>query len=191
VFVHAGTRARHQYGPIAADTAERGLRLISYDRPGYGGSDSQPGRTVADCADDVRAICGALSIDGLAMWGWSGGGPRVLACAALFPDLVTAVAALASLALYDADGLDYFAGMDRADIDDYRLLVADPAAARARWDQDREALLAASPDDLAQGWLLICRGGSRWPVSACRSCSCTTGPCRSAMANGWPRTSQG
>ena len=32
-----------------------GYRLVSYDRPGYGGSTPQPGRAVADCAADVRA----------------------------------------------------------------------------------------------------------------------------------------
>jgi pimeloyl-ACP methyl ester carboxylesterase len=67
-----------------------GLRLIGYDRPGYGGSTPQPGRTVADCAADVRAICAELGIDRLAMWGVSGGGPHLLAWAALLPDLVTA-----------------------------------------------------------------------------------------------------
>jgi pimeloyl-ACP methyl ester carboxylesterase len=55
-------------------------------------------------AGDVRAICAELGIDRLAMWGMSGGGPHVLACAALLPDLVTAVASLASVAPYGADG---------------------------------------------------------------------------------------
>jgi hypothetical protein len=31
--------SRHLYGPNAADAAARGLRLISYDRPGDGSSD--------------------------------------------------------------------------------------------------------------------------------------------------------
>jgi pimeloyl-ACP methyl ester carboxylesterase len=75
--------SRLLYGPNVADAAARGLRLISYDRPGYGGSDPQPGRTVADCASDVRAICAALDVQQLATWGVSGGGPHVLACAAL------------------------------------------------------------------------------------------------------------
>ena len=83
MLVHNGTpNSRHLYGPAAADAAARGLRLIGYDRPGYGGSTPQPGRTVADCAADVRAICAGLGIDRLAMWGVSGGGPHVLACAA-------------------------------------------------------------------------------------------------------------
>ena len=69
VLVHNGTpNSRHLYGPAAADAAARGLRLIGYDRPGYGGSTPQPGRTVADCAADVRAICAELGIDRLAMW---------------------------------------------------------------------------------------------------------------------------
>jgi pimeloyl-ACP methyl ester carboxylesterase len=88
--------SRLLYGPNVADAAARGLRLISYDRPGYGGSDPQPGRTVADCASDVRAICAALDVQQLAMWGISGGGPHVLACAALLPDLAVAAASLAS-----------------------------------------------------------------------------------------------
>jgi len=80
----------------------------------------KPGRTVADTAADVRAICAELGIERLVTWGHSGGGPPALACAALLPDLVTAAAALASPAPYDVDGLDYFAGMDQDNVDDTR-----------------------------------------------------------------------
>jgi pimeloyl-ACP methyl ester carboxylesterase len=90
--------SRHLYEPNGADAAARGLRLICYDRPGYGGSTPQPGRTVASCAADVRAICAELDISRLAIWGISGGGPHVLACAALLPDLVVAAASLAEQA---------------------------------------------------------------------------------------------
>ena len=145
VLVHNGTpNSRHLYGPAAADAAARGLRLIGYDRPGYGGSTPQPGRTVADCAADVRAICAGLGIDRLAMWGISGGGSHVLACAALLPDLVTAAASLASLAPADAEGLDWFEGMGQENVDDFRLLTSDPQAAEAKLEKDREATLAAS-----------------------------------------------
>jgi pimeloyl-ACP methyl ester carboxylesterase len=153
VLVHDGTpNSRHLYGPWVADAAGRGLRLISYDRPGYGGSTPQPGRSIADCAGDVRAICATLEIDRLAVWGWSGGGAHVLACAALLPDLVAAAASLASLAPYGAEGLDYFAGMGQDDVDDTRLLLTDREAARAKIDKDREELLAASAGDLAQAF---------------------------------------
>ena len=151
VLVHNGTpNSRHLYGPAAADAAARGLRLIGYDRPGYGGSTPPPGRTVADCAADVRAICAELGIDRLAMWGISGGGPHLLACAALLPDLVTAAASLASLAPADAEGLDWFDGMGEENADDYRLLKSDPDACRAKLEKEREASLAASGADLAE-----------------------------------------
>jgi pimeloyl-ACP methyl ester carboxylesterase len=151
VLAHMGTpNSRLLYGPNVQDAAARGLRLISYDRPGYGGSSPQPGRTVADCAGDVRAICAELGINRLAMWGISGGGPHVLACAALLPDLVTAAASLASLAPYGADGLDYFAGMGQDNADDIRLTLTDEAAARVKADKDREELLATPPEDAAK-----------------------------------------
>jgi pimeloyl-ACP methyl ester carboxylesterase len=152
VLVHNGApNSRNLYGPNVADAAARGLRLLSYDRPGYGGSSPHPGRTVADCASDVRAICAALGIERLAMWGISAGGPHALACAALLPGLVTAVASLASPAPYDAEGLDYFDGMGQANVDDIKLALSDPEAARAKLEEDRQEFLAASAEDLAVG----------------------------------------
>jgi len=150
VLVHKGTpNSRHLYPPTAIDAAVRGLRLISYDRPGYGGSTPQPGRSVADCAADVRAICAELGIGRLAMWGISGGGPHVLACAALLPDLVTAAASLASPAPLDAEGLDWFAGMGELNAEDVRLFLRDRQAARAKLESDREEILARPAAGLA------------------------------------------
>jgi pimeloyl-ACP methyl ester carboxylesterase len=150
VLVHMGTpNSRLLYGPNVIDAAARGLRLISWDRPGYGGSTPQPGRTVADCAADARTICDALGIGPVAMWGISGGGPHVLACAALLPDLVVAAASLASPAPYPAEGIDYFAGMGEDNAEDFRLALTDEAAARAKLDEEREQMLAATAADLA------------------------------------------
>ena len=150
VLVHNGTpNSRHIFAPVAADAAARGLRLIAYDRPGYGGSTPQPGRAVADCAADVRAICAGLGISRLAMWGISGGGPHLLACAALLPGLVTAAASLASLAPSDADGLDWFDGMGQDNVEDFKLQQTDKQAARAKLEEEREQNLAATGEDLA------------------------------------------
>jgi pimeloyl-ACP methyl ester carboxylesterase len=151
VLVHNGTpMSRHLYGSNVADAAEHSLRLISYDRPGYGDSTPQPGRAVADCAADVRSICDTLEIGRLTMWGLSGGGPRVLACAALLPDLVTAAAALASFAPYDANDLDWFDGLQAADA--YRQALTDPDAVRAGLDEGRKHILATSASSLAEEW---------------------------------------
>jgi pimeloyl-ACP methyl ester carboxylesterase len=151
VLVHMGSpNSRHLYGPNAADAAERGLRLICYDRPGYGGSTPQPGRSHADCAADVRAICASLQIDQVAIWGISGGGAHALACAALLPDLVVAAASLAGLAPYSAEGLDWFDGMGQDNADDFKLVAKDKDAARVKIEKDREEVLATSAADLAQ-----------------------------------------
>src|SRR5258705_10606380 len=49
VLGHHGTPAAGPpYAPHSAPAAELGLRLIGYDRPGYGGSDRHHGGTVAD-----------------------------------------------------------------------------------------------------------------------------------------------
>jgi pimeloyl-ACP methyl ester carboxylesterase len=150
VLVHNGTpNSRLLHGPDLALAERQGVRLISYDRPGFGGSTGQPGRTVADCAADVRTIAGALGVDQLAVWGISGGGPHALACAALLGDLVVAVASLASPAPYGAPDLDYFDGMGQENVDDMRLMLADPAASRAKCARDRQEMLAADPASVA------------------------------------------
>jgi pimeloyl-ACP methyl ester carboxylesterase len=151
VLVHMGSpNSRHIYGPNAADAAAKGLRLICYDRPGYGGSTAQPGRTHADCAADVAAICAALEIDRVAIWGISGGGAHALASAALLPDLVVASASLAGLAPYGAEGLDFFDGMGEDNVDDFKLFLSDKAAARAKTEKDREEFLTVTAGDLTQ-----------------------------------------
>jgi pimeloyl-ACP methyl ester carboxylesterase len=151
VLVHNGTpNSRHLHPPAVADAAGRGIRLIGYDRPGYGGSTPQPGRAIADCVADVRAICAALGIGRLLTWGISGGGPHVLACAALAPDLVAAAASLASPAPYPADGLDWLAGMGQGNVDDFRLMLADEQAARERIELERQDMLAATASEQAK-----------------------------------------
>jgi pimeloyl-ACP methyl ester carboxylesterase len=153
VMVHVGTPGgRRLYGPrMLADAERRRLRLISYDRPGYGGSTPQPGRSMADCASDVRVICAALGIESLPMSGSSGGGPHVLACAALLPDLVPAVVSMASPAPYDADGLDWLAGFSPAAIEEIRLTLNDRSEARAYFEQERGTIVTVSPAQAASG----------------------------------------
>jgi pimeloyl-ACP methyl ester carboxylesterase len=76
--------------PLFAAAEANGLRWVSYDRPGYGGSGPHDGRTVASAAADVAAIADALGIGRFAVLGHSGGGPHALACAALLPERVIA-----------------------------------------------------------------------------------------------------
>ena len=112
IVVHHGTPSSGLlYPPHAQDAAERGIRLVGYDRPGYGGSTPRPGRSVADAAADVEALVDTLGIERFATYGASGGGPHALACGALLPERCVAVATIASVGPYDVDGLVWLAGM--------------------------------------------------------------------------------
>jgi pimeloyl-ACP methyl ester carboxylesterase len=97
--------------PLLPASIERGIRWVSFDRPSYGGSSQQPGRSVASSAADAAEVADRLGVGRFAVLGTSGGGPSALACAALLPDRVLAVACLAGLAPFEASGLDWFAGM--------------------------------------------------------------------------------
>ena len=110
---HGSPQTGEPLEPVVRAATARGIRLISYARPGYGGSSPHPGRTVADAASDVAQIAGALGADHFGMLAASGGGPHALACAALLPDLVPATATLAGIAPYAAHGggFDWFEGM--------------------------------------------------------------------------------
>lgn len=97
--------------PLFDAAGRLGVRFVSYDRPGYGRSTPVPGRPVGSAAADVAAVADALGVPRFAVLGHSGGGPHALACAALLPDRVTAAVSAAGLAPFDADGLEWFAGM--------------------------------------------------------------------------------
>jgi pimeloyl-ACP methyl ester carboxylesterase len=112
VFWHHGTpNIGAPPEPLFAAAEELGIRWVSYDRPGYGGSSPLPGRDVASAAADVSTIAEALGIDRLALMGHSGGGPHALACGALLEARVLGVVVGAGLSPFGAEGLDYFAGM--------------------------------------------------------------------------------
>jgi pimeloyl-ACP methyl ester carboxylesterase len=146
VFVMHGTPGSGLlYRRWLDDAAAHGIRLISYDRPGYGGSSDDPGRSIADCAAEVGAIADELGIDRMGVWGWSGGGPYALACAAMLPDRVVASALLASGAPWNAQGLDFFDGMGQGNVDEIKLYFSDRAAARQKNMQDRNEVLATTP----------------------------------------------
>jgi pimeloyl-ACP methyl ester carboxylesterase len=146
VIVHHGG-TRHLFSGAVRDAHARGLRLISYDRPGQGMSDPQPGRVVADCAEDVREILTQLGISRAATWGASVGGAYALATAALLPDAIASVCVFAPLGPYGQPGLDFTAGMSDEFRDQIQVFLDDPDRARADFQaQSAEfARLSSSP----------------------------------------------
>jgi len=125
-----------------------GIRLISYDRPGYGDSARQKGRSVADAALDVLDIADQLQLGEFSVVGRSGGGPHALACAALIPGKRVANAAvLVGLAPSDAQGLDWFEGMTGSNTNDYELAANDGDAVVAELTRRAEEI-QRNPDSL-------------------------------------------
>src|SRR5207247_6962561 len=136
-------------GSSVAEAAERGLRWVSYSRPGYGDSTRMEGRDVADCIRDAAAIADHLGVDRFLTLGTSGGGPHTLACAALLPERVRGCAALPSAAPWGAEGLDWLAGQAPENVEEWGAAQAGPEALQAYLDREAVGLRAVtSPQDI-------------------------------------------
>jgi pimeloyl-ACP methyl ester carboxylesterase len=104
---------------------------------------------VADVAGDVAAILDALGLDHFATIGWSGGGPHALACAALLPDRCMGAASLAGVAPFDAEGLDFLAGMGEENINEFGTAVRSRAELETLLEQWRAGLAQVSGEQIA------------------------------------------
>jgi pimeloyl-ACP methyl ester carboxylesterase len=114
--------------PLFPAAEELGIRWVSYDRPGYGGSTPSPDRGVETAAGYASAVADALGIDRFAVMGYSHGGSHALACAALLPERVLGVVSVAGLAPFGAEGLDWFEGFGPGGAAELRAAAAGRAA---------------------------------------------------------------
>jgi len=99
-----------------------GAYLVTHDRAGYGRSDRHHGRNVADEAADVEALADELGFDRFGVSGGSGGGPHVLACAALLSDRVVRAVCSVGVAPLGGAGLsedEWLAGMDPENVKEF------------------------------------------------------------------------
>jgi pimeloyl-ACP methyl ester carboxylesterase len=135
--VHALERAVHA----------RGLRLVTTSRPGYGRSARQPGRSVVDVVADTDAVLAALGAERCVTMGWSGGGPHALACGARL-GAAAAVLVVAGVAPYEADGLDWMAGMGEDNIVEFSATLEGEDRLRPLLRQQGELLRGISAGDI-------------------------------------------
>jgi pimeloyl-ACP methyl ester carboxylesterase len=135
--------------PLFAAADRLGIRFISYDRPGYGGSTPLQGRDIASAAADAAAVADALGVSDFAVFGHSGGGSHALACAALLPSRVTAAVSISGLAPFTADGLEWFAGMGPGSEASLR------AAAAGRAVKEAHEATESEPDFLPPDWAAL------------------------------------
>jgi pimeloyl-ACP methyl ester carboxylesterase len=107
--------------------ADLGVFLVTHDRAGYGRSDRNHGRRVVDEVADTRALADELGFDSFGVSGGSGGGPHVLACAALLPDRVERAICDVGVAPFGTPGLEqdaWLAGMDPENVKEFGWALA-------------------------------------------------------------------
>ena len=138
-------------GRQAPDAA--GVRLVLVDRPGYGLSDFQPGRTLLDWPGDVAQLADALGLGRFALYGMSGGGPHAAACGYALADRVSAVGLVSSPGpVWDRGELRYSLPPHRQPLIEVAARDKDEAARRLLEDcrrQLEEARREGPDDDIA------------------------------------------
>jgi pimeloyl-ACP methyl ester carboxylesterase len=146
-LLHGTPGSRSGPRPRTSVLYRLGVRLICYDRPGYGASVPHPGRTVADAAGDVRAIADELELPRFSVVGRSGGGPHALACAALLGDRVQSAACLVGLAPSDAEDLDWYDGMAHSNVEEFTSADTSHQAVKASLAEQAE-LVRRDPENM-------------------------------------------
>lgn len=182
VFQGGTPSAPVPFPSLEAAAAARDIRLVQYARPGYGISDRQAGRRVADAAADVAAVLDSIGVERCLTLGQSGGGPHALACAALLPERVAAAGAIAGPGPYGKD-LDFLGGMSPGNVEEFGAALAGPAQLQTLLealassfgsvtadqvatelgdlvsDEDRDALTGEFAEHLAHGLRRALSGG--------------------------------
>jgi pimeloyl-ACP methyl ester carboxylesterase len=152
IFLLHGTPGCRLSGrhPDESRVVDAGLRLITYDRPGYGQSTRHKGRRVIDCVDDVAAIADELGIDRFFVKGGSGGGPHALAVGARLPERVIRVGCDVGVAPYEAEDIDWLAGMDPGNVREFGWALGGEDTLRPELEkQAAEALAKVEVDPTA------------------------------------------
>jgi pimeloyl-ACP methyl ester carboxylesterase len=97
IWCHGGPGSRLDPAYVAPSAVDAGLRIVGIDRPGYGLSTPEPGRTIGGWVPDALAVADHLGIDQFVTVGISTGGAFALAVAALAPERVLGVVPCCSM----------------------------------------------------------------------------------------------
>ena len=150
VYSHGTPSHSRLVGRLADELVRQGAQVVGISRPGYRTSTRQPGRCVADVADDVRALVSELGRTEFCSLGWSGGGPHALALGALVPGCKLVVT-LAGVAPFDALGDSWTTGMGESNVVEFGLSAQGEAELRTMLDPMTGVLADLSADVLLAG----------------------------------------
>jgi pimeloyl-ACP methyl ester carboxylesterase len=161
LFVHGTPGSSLQLGDLTRVVQDRGHRLVTWSRAGYGVSSRRPGRDVASETRDAAAVLDHVGADSCVVAGWSGGGPHALACGALLPDRVRAVTTIAGVAPYDADGLEFMAGMGEDNVVEFGAALEGEESLRTWLEEARPGYVAITADEVAAALDTLISTGDR------------------------------
>lgn len=157
VYLHGAPSSRRDVDWVDSRAAERGVRLVSFDRPGYGGSDYAD-YDFSTVASDVAAVADDAGADQFHVIGLSAGAPYALATAALQPVRVISVCATGGNAPFAPE----HPWWDHLSEDEHRgvqlIGIDDAEASRILAEADRPFMDALDEDDagLLAFWRNIC-----------------------------------
>ncbi len=158
--LHGTPGCRFNRWPTEEVYAELGVCWVTHDRAGYGRSDRHHGRNVADGAADVAALADELGFDSFGVSGGSGGGPHVLACAALLPERVLRATCIVGVTPLGALGLEeeeWLAGMDPENVKEFRWAQAGEEVLTRELEAEHKRMeerVAADPSAILDGFEL-------------------------------------
>jgi len=142
VWCHGTPFPSVPYEHLAREAELRGLRLVSWARPGYAGSSPQPGRRVVDFAADASEVLEQLGIARAIAVGWSGGGPHALSLGCDPNGPVGAVVTVGGVAPSDDPGLPWTEGMGPENVEEFEMA--------RRGGAELEAYLRGSGEELRE-----------------------------------------
>ncbi len=151
VFFHGTPGSAVNDRSVLKPAHDRGMRVVAWSRPGYGDSTRQPGRKVVDVVSDTAEVLAGLRVDSCVVGGGSSGGPHSLACAARL-DAASAALVVASHGPYEAEGLDFLAGMGEDNVAEYSAALNGEESLRLYLEAEREQLLDVTVDQLMQAF---------------------------------------
>lgn len=150
---HHGTPQAAWPFPILEDAAAaHGLRTITYSRPGYGASTPRAAAaTIADDVADVVTVLDHLGLEEFLAVGWSGGGPRAIACAALLPGRCLAAASGVGVAPYVGFEDRFLDGMGEENVEEFGAALEGEGPLRALLESWRPGFADMTGANVVEG----------------------------------------
>ena len=184
VFHHGTPSSVFLFEPFMEAAEARGLRYVTYSRPGYGNSTRQADRTVADCASDTVQIANRLGLSRFFTIGWSGGGPHALACSAFIPDRVIAAATMAGVAPRVSPDPNWLAGMGEENIEEFNAAIAGPNELQSYLERVAPSLAQVTGDQIIAAFGDVVGGVDKRALTG-ELGTFLADNCRAALKNGF------